>query len=172
MFKKFNHNNSVLIFVSILAVAIWGYILLDSKFSKETPQITQQVHSNIELVLSPTAAPTPTDEEFEDSLWRLVQDWRVKNNYQAYTKSQNMCEIAKIRVKEIQTDWSHDKFQAVRWCENCNLGENLASSYENEAEALSAWEDSPSHLAELSKPYTHSCIEKDGYYITQIFGYY
>ncbi len=113
-----------------------------------------------------------------DTLWSLVQDWRVKNNLKSYIKDQRLCEIAKIRVHDVESDWSHVKFNDIEYRTiyfqplaptAINMGENLARNYASESETLNNWLNSPSHLKNLQASFSHSCIVTDGSYATQIF---
>jgi uncharacterized protein YkwD len=118
--------------------------------------------------------PTPTipDQIDENKLWSLIQDWRVRNNLKPYIKDQRLCEIASVRLKDIQTDWSHKKFIAKRFCGNsyCKIAENLAWAYVYPETLLDTWLNSLSHAANLKANYRYSCIVTNSDYTIQVFG--
>ena len=110
----------------------------------------------------------PKSELDSDKLWLLIQNWRMSQNLQTYIKDQNLCDIAKIRLQEIEIDFSHNGFL------NMNLpfkegAENLIVGYTSEEESLLMWLNSPSHLEDLKYPYTYSCVATNDYYAVQVF---
>lgn len=126
--------------------------------------------------------PTPTNEPFvlptrtvisAEKLETLVNNWRVSQNLQPLIHSDNMCKIALIRLSETKKNWSHQGFDASRFCSKaCTLGENLAKGYSTEQQILNAWLKSPDHLTELKTPYTHACIKLDQTNAVETFGYF
>lgn len=76
------------------------------------------------------------------------------------------CESAQIRWEEVQTDWSHDGFDADRFCNHfCIMGENLARGFNDEQELISAWKHSPAHEEVMSDPvYKYGCVISKGDY--------
>lgn len=110
----------------------------------------------------------------EDSLWGIIQEWRTEHNLPTYTKSQELCDFAKVRVYEIKTDWSHQGFHRERFLKYLSnwkaLGENLGRQFHTEDALLTAWLNSPGHRANLDAGYTHSCVIVDGEYIVHLFG--
>lgn len=122
------------------------------------------------------ATPTPTKPIALDAniLWNKVQGWRESQGLHPYIKDDFLCKFAIIRLEEIKTDWSHNKFSAKRLCGDmdCTVGENLASDMVTETNALISWINSPDHLRELKYDYKYSCIETSGSYAVQIFGNY
>lgn len=125
----------------------------------------------------PTRALMPTPKPFSaDKLFQLVNEWRIKEDYQPYKKSEFACNIADIRLSEVKINWSHDGFHADRFCNSeCTLGENLIRGYvynEQEPEALKGWLNSSSHRANLEDNYTHSCIKCYSGICVHIFSYF
>lgn len=132
----------------------------------------------------PTILPTlrsfpPQDLHYPDAerLFSLVQVWRESVGKNKYIHSENMCKIAQLRAEESVSDWSHDKFSAERFCDECTLGENLARNYqalefEPEDGILERWLNSPAHKENLDRNYTHSCIRCVDLNCAHIFGYY
>lgn len=111
-----------------------------------------------------------------DKLFNLVNEWRIKNGYASYTKSESLCELANERLPEVRVNWNHDGFFA-RTTQNSNLpkgdyGENLAKFTRTEEFTLAAWIQSPEHYKNLTKPFTYSCIETDGKYVVEEFASY
>jgi uncharacterized protein YkwD len=107
-----------------------------------------------------------------DQMFSLVQEWRKNNGLTEYSTSALSCQIAQTRLDEVKDNFSHDGFDANRFCTtNCLLGENLADNLLkiDNPTTLDLWTKSPLHLAELQKNYPYSCIKTDGRYIVQIF---
>lgn len=108
--------------------------------------------------------PTPTQQ-----LLTYINDYRETKGLGDVTESTSTCDFAKIRVKEIQTDWSHNGFdQHVLINEDVPDGiwsENLAKNFTNLELVLQAWQHSPTHNEILlQKELTYMCIKRDGVY--------
>lgn len=113
----------------------------------------------------------------QDKLFELAQDYRLKNGLKSYVKSNSLCEIALLRVHEIEDEFSHRAFQSrlpKMFSETGfkALGENLAMDLNTEDEVMQKWIASPSHKENLDKPFTHSCTKTYLHYAVQIFGYF
>lgn len=111
----------------------------------------------------------------EEQLWNLVQNFKVETS-KPYIKSQELCEIALERSKQVQISYNHDAFKinGDYYYERSGFNyfsENI-SSYGNPKDGFQAWLDSPSHREALEADYTHSCIKCSGTYCVQIFGKY
>lgn len=124
----------------------------------------------------PPITPTPTElihRVDQDVLFNLVQQWRMENNLQTYVKSDLLCKIAEIRVREIYSDFSHRglKGKAAKYCPNsCLLSENIAENIvTGEADVLKAWLNSPPHAAALRQDFKYSCLRSDGIEVVQLF---
>lgn len=109
----------------------------------------------------------------EKILWSLIQNWRLENNLQPYTKDQNTCNLAYIRTTETQTDNSHNGFwNHTKDFLNNGLAENLYYGSDKEQDILNGWLNSPKHRENLDYPYTHSCIHCLNNKCVQIFANY
>lgn len=108
----------------------------------------------------------------QDKLWEAVQDWRVKNNLKPYIKDEYLCILARMRLPEIEKDWSHNGAFKRTPSNYKVLGENLARGFFDEKETLNAWLASASHAANLRFNFTHSCIQTDKTYAVQMFASY
>lgn len=107
----------------------------------------------------------------EDKLWGLVQEWRTQENLATYEQSIETCRIADQRLIETKVNWSHDGFEAKRFCpQGCTLSENIARGFSNEQDILDSWLKSASHSANLKMNLPYSCIKSDGEYVVHIFG--
>ncbi len=102
-----------------------------------------------------------TDIVLED-----VNNFRLKNDLNSLVKNENLCNVAKVRLKEIPFNWSHNGFSAARFCAvNCMMGENLAKNYKTEQSIIDAWENSPEHKAVMiNKDLKYGCVASDGKY--------
>lgn len=124
----------------------------------------------------PPISPTPTElihRVDQDVLFNLIQQWRMENNLQTYVKSDLLCKIAEIRVREIYSDFSHNglKGKAAKYCPNtCLLSENIAENIiTGEADVLRAWLNSSPHAAALKQDFKYSCLMSDGLKTVQLF---
>lgn len=108
-----------------------------------------------------------------NKLFDLIQKYRFDNNFSSFKNSDFLCEIAEQRLDEVHKDWSHEKFNANRFCQSCTLGENLAKGHLSEEATYKDWLNSPTHKYNLDSTFTHSCLKcsKENYCV-QIFGYY
>ena len=103
-----------------------------------------------------------------DKVLRLVSEWRVSHGLSPISKNKHLCKIAKERAVEVQTDWSHDKFNGPRVCNPvaCEAGENLSKEIPLEDSILYAWEMSPTHLAVLNhSSYKYGCVEENNGFV-------
>lgn len=109
-----------------------------------------------------------------DNLFAWVNSWRKTNGYNEYKKSEFACSIAEKRLPEIKVNWSHEGFYYGKYCTDCYLSENLSKNFFYEPDApliLDAWVNSASHLENLKKDYTHSCIKCESGFCVHIFSY-
>jgi uncharacterized protein YkwD len=118
--------------------------------------------------------PEITKSLNQDTLWYLIQGWRVENKLNPYTKNQKLCDIAINRLNDdLQTGMSNEKahegFQTRYGNYKSVISENLSLNWDNEKEALDSWVNSPSHLGNLKKNYSFSCIAIKGTHVVQIF---
>lgn len=104
-----------------------------------------------------------------EKLMQLVNEWRVGQGFQPYEKSGELCNIALKRSIEIQTNYSHDKFESDYASYPSVVQENINRGHYTELRSLTSWLDSPPHLATLEKPYKYSCIATQGNYAVQVF---
>lgn len=107
----------------------------------------------------------------EGVLWSLVQDWRVDQGLQTYTKDQRLCDLASARLPEIKALFEHDGWKEhIAGMEYVRIAENISRDYSSESNTLDGWLLSPTHKASLDYPYSYSCIKCDGTYCVQEFG--
>jgi hypothetical protein len=103
----------------------------------------------------------------------LLQKRQISLKKPLYIESQFLCDMASIRLEEIQINWSHEGFSAKRFCpKDCIIGENLARGYLTESMIIVAWENSPSHLYELNYPYKYFCVKSQNNYTVLTLGNY
>lgn len=146
-------------FIIILLVVVTSLSLVILNASK-------QVTANV--VLPKEEKTTLTNS----GLWDSINQWRTRSGYTEYLKSDKLCQIADIRLTEIELNFSHEGFSADKFNYVGKIGENLISEVDTNNDALMSWIHSPNHLKLLSDSFTHSCIKTSGTYAVQIFGYY
>lgn len=156
----------VLIILSVFVLFKTGYVTIELPEPKAEAKPKPLVESQ-----SNTPTPTPFSGLDSDKLWSLVQNWRIKNNLQPYTKDQRLCDIANKRLAEIPNDWSHNGFYKYiyNYPKNTYFGENLARGYTVEDTTLQDWLFSPEHRKNLNYNFRYSCIETQGTYAVQEF---
>lgn len=124
------------------------------------------VKSNSEISISPIPYIFS-----QSKLWQLINDYQIKNGWQPYIESSNLCNLADKRLIETSTDWSHNGFYIhAKDFDNLNLGENLAKGYGTERLTLESWINSPTHKKNLTDPYRYSCLRCDKDRCVEIFG--
>ena len=114
------------------------------------------------------------EEIFLDAnkLFELSNEWRISQGLKPYIKLELLCDSAKIRNIEVQTNWSHEGFSAEKICGKgwCQVGENLAKDLGSEKNTFSAWLTSSTHLENLEYNFKYSCVSTSGEYAVQHFG--
>ena len=111
----------------------------------------------------------------KEEIWSLIQQWRQEQGYAQYAESERVCEVASIRLREVQQQFDHSKFRANRFCEDgeiCKIAENLAKGQSSAEEVVNAWLASPVHAINLNGSFRESCIKTDGYHVVHIFATY
>lgn len=154
-------------FVLVLLIGLGSFLLINGASGRKS-----------NALVIPTTAPQPTIEDdslSNEKLLKIINDWRVSQNLAPYKVSEFLCGVADIRIKEIQTEYSHKGLRAHRWCpenETCTVGENLNMDVISNQITLDSWLNSPPHRKILDSNFTHTCIRTEGLYAVQIFGYY
>lgn len=123
-------------------------------------------------VLNITSDPVP-HEMVPEKILADINMYRAKRNMLPMKWDKQLCPFAAIRISEIQTDWSHDKFYIHAkepFCPTCQkYGENLARGFYDEQKAVDAWINSPTHLPQLESPWQNACIkEQNGYAVLTV----
>lgn len=124
--------------------------------------------ANADVQATPVVQKTELDA---DELLKLVQDWRISQGLPEYKVSEELCQIANVRINEIQSDFSHERFISRYKNRTTSISENLGKDAYTEDSLLNAWIDSASHLEILKMNYSKSCISTSGTYAVQIFSY-
>lgn len=130
----------------------------------------------VKAVPAPTITVPPYIPDDADDLFQTVNEWRIKEGYQPYKKSEVACSFALKRLPQVKTDWEagHKGFYelAKSYPSNTYWGENLAKGFIFTDRTLNGWLNSPLHRENLEKPFTHSCIKCDSGFCVQIFSYF
>lgn len=156
--------------LSVILIFIFSVFIFVST-NNESNSYDDSLLGQVSLISPyPTSAPAPTLSP--DKLLSEVQAWRENTGKKQYQPSEFLCSIADKRIVQIQTEFSHRIFLETKYCLGCYLAENLASGLYPEEKTLSGWLASPTHLDNLEKNYTHTCIRTEKNYAVQTFGYY
>lgn len=112
-----------------------------------------------------------------------INNFRKRNNKNELTQYEPLCKLAKIRVEEIKTDWSHNGFESrneeiyTRFCNTNNIictsaGENLAKgTFINAKEVVDEWEKSEGHKENMLDEYNVQCIAVSENHYVSLFAY-
>lgn len=124
----------------------------------------------------PTPIIVSSKEVNEDVLWDKVQQWKLDNGGEVYTKHLPLCEYARARAIEASKNWSHGSFESDNWLYRAfgfyRMGENLAKGFPTEAGTLQGWLDSESHKLNLEDSFQFSCIACENGVCAQEFASY
>jgi len=119
----------------------------------------------------------------ENNIEAEINVIRKENEKNELTKYEPLCELAKIRVEEIKTDWSHKGFENrneeiyTRFCNKNNIvctsaGENLAKgSFKTEKEVAIEWFNSPEHKENMLGEYNVQCVAASENHFVSLFAY-
>lgn len=151
----------------IISVGFMDFNFTTPDFSLLQPLASPSVTPLPSLKPRPSIAPRVLNPS---RLWDSVQNYRLESGYKQYTEDERLCTIARKRLSEVETDWSHEGFwKYTEDFSHNGMAENLGRDYWPESELMNAWKFSPSHKENLDKPYRYSCIETEGLYAVQIF---
>lgn len=125
------------------------------------------------IIPQATIEPEPIIIE-KAELTTIVNEWAMKEKGYTYKELPELCDVAALRLNQIQRDFSHKGFeesylQFYKIIKAYRMGENLSKNIMNEEMVLEAWLNSPLHREVLDDSYTHMCIETDGNYVVQLF---
>ena len=117
-----------------------------------------------------------SDKAFE--VLDLVNAERAATGLNPLTMDQNLVDFALQRCAEITVDFSHERpnQQPLHLVfGNMMMAENIAYGYQNAADVMVGWIESPTHYRNIVRPEFIAigigCLEYDGtYYWVQIFG--
>ena len=115
-----------------------------------------------------------------NKLFGLVNEYRTKNGLKQLVIYSPLCEFARIRSEQVQSDWPHNGYDQAAGqgtlfstiCPNCiKVGENLAKDYPNEEAILQAWIFSAYHKDNLDGDWDWGCaVCSANNYATFLFG--
>jgi hypothetical protein len=130
-----------------------------------------QLHDPVVAVQSANSSPLPSPKVYsQDTLWQLIQQFRVDNELQPYKEETQLCSFADRRLQEIQTSFTHTLFKTEALAYPFQtFSENLSRNFDNEAETLQGWLYSSTHAENLRKPYIYSCLRCQNSYCVQEF---
>lgn len=134
-------------------------------------------HSFIPQPSTPMVAASPTLKPSLTSQTILIEfnQYRQHRGLPTLQEDEALCELAKVRVEEVQTDWSHNGFYQrsqpfLSRHPYQRLGENLARAFDDPAQVIRAWDRSPEHQENLTYPYNRVCFAVSDDHIVQILG--
>lgn len=122
---------------------------------------------------------------FAEQVVTLVNRIRVANGLNKLTTYDKLTEVAQLRAKEIETNYSHTRpdgtkcFTALEdaGIRSATAGENIAKGYSTPERVVDAWMNSPGHRANILNPsytmigvgYVYDEYTTDANYWTQVF---
>lgn len=123
----------------------------------------------------PKPNPTPIPLELNaDTIFNLVNEWRVSQKLAPFKKKDGLCDAAKVRIYEIEKDWSHEGFEYSRikrfsGYASTEFGENLADFITGtENDVLNGWLNSSEHLKNLKDSFIYTCVISDGGHVVEL----
>lgn len=167
---KYWRLRTTIILCSLVIIAV-GFM----DFSFSTPNFSVLLPSPSPEVAKNTPRPAPSSVPLSPELVTdVVNAWRTQEGLSPYTESKSTCEIAALRLPEIQKVFSHEGFYKYppRYTSTEKISENLGRDYffaEDAPRLLNDWLNSPSHSMVLRTTYTKSCIKCANGYCVQIF---
>lgn len=112
-----------------------------------------------------------------------INKFRESNGLNTLERYDPLCDLAKVRVYEIKTDWSHDGFEKrsediyTRFCNRdpivcTHAGENLAKgTFENEMDLIDGWANSEGHRENMLSNYNVQCVAASENHYVSLFAY-
>ena len=94
----------------------------------------------------------------EEKAFIRLNRWRSANKLAPFKKSDDLCDVAHIRVQQIETDFSHDKFLNRNYQRSYIMSENIAYGQDSEDELIWQWDRSPKHSQAMRGDWSHACI--------------
>ena len=95
----------------------------------------------------------------EEKAFIRLNRWRAANKLAAFKKSDDLCDVAHIRVQQIETDFSHDKLlDTYNYKLPYIIAENAAHGQNSEDELIWQWDRSPIHSKYMRGDWSHACI--------------
>lgn len=94
---------------------------------------------------------------------REINAFRAENNVEPVQVKKEACDLAAIRAKEAETDWSHNGFEnRIEELEATGYwwSENLAGDLETKHEVVEAWKESETHREVLLSAMKYACVAR------------
>ena len=116
-----------------------------------------------------TPQPVPQLSHISSFLLQEVNKYRASLGLSPVQPSMQTCAFAKIRAKEITTDFSHDAFYArvhnhsIPYTTWARATENIAEA-PTYKEIVTLWKNSPEHAANMRDNTPYVCIMQSGNY--------
>jgi len=167
--------------VFIVVIGLVGFFFLKREEVSE---------SNSPYVATKTELKSPPPNTFADSevysaneVELAINEYRKSKGLSELKRHDPLCDLAKIRVYEIQDDWSHEGFEARkngelfdRFCNiekiRCTaIGENLAEGFYSAEAVMNGWETSVKHNQNMLYAYNVQCVAIDEGYVVSLFAY-
>lgn len=161
-----------------MGIIIWGMpkqIIADARNNYKDIIIT----INVTPTSIPTITPTPTalilqkeinlNQQINSYILDAVNNFRKSTGLYEVRSDQFTCAFAKIRAKEIVSNFNHDGFynrvnnRLLPYPQYSSVTENIAmtTNYKN---VINLWANSPGHAANMRRDTRYVCIEHDGNY--------
>ena len=131
-----------------------------------------------------TSITSSLDEGFDEgAIEKEINNFRIENGMWELVRYEPLCELARIRVSEIKTDWSHNGFENrneeiyTRFCNKdpivcTGAGENLAKGdFTDEKDLIKGWIESPEHKDNILGNYNAQCVAVSETYYVSLFAY-
>ena len=117
---------------------------------------------------TPKISPTPTQNDpVKTFIMNAVNQYRKSQNLYAIQTNDLTCNFAKVRAKEITTNFSHDGFNeriishTLPYPTYHLIAENIAENSDYK-DVVNEWIKSPGHAENMRANTPYVCVEQDG----------
>lgn len=130
---------------------------------RTSPRATQFASS------SPSPAASTTSDSVKTYIMQKINEYRNSKGLKNVQTDSYTCDFAKVRAKEITTNFTHDGFESriaqksLPYPSYRLITENIAMT-QDYRDVVSLWINSPSHAANMEKDTPYVCVERSGNY--------
>ena len=91
------------------------------------------------------------------TIFELINGYRRSKGKRELVRSETLCGMTRLRLKQIATDYSHSGFRGVIRGHGGSFCENIAKGYRTPRAVLAGWSRSTGHNRNLLGDWTEGC---------------